>query len=313
MSHLRVFCIHLCCFILFSFNLQSETVDIITFYDYSKEPAKLPLDKFDFRMFGAERIAEAYADGSSDIKKIVVINYVLEPNSPVFKQPKEKLIYILMEPDNVDASYFEHFSRVYSWDDARVDEIKHFKINYPNLMPMIDSLPAFKDKKFCAMVASNMTKPRIEMILFFENKPEGDFDFFGFRKVNCKSYRGTIPGGHSDNGKISTLKNYKFCICFENTTTNKGYITEKIFGCFASGCVPIYWGAPNIQSYIPRGCFIDYRDFKNNEELYLFLKAMTEEEYNKYLECIRSFLKSKEAQLFSPKAHEEIFLDALKS
>ncbi|MCL1721757.1 glycosyltransferase family 10, partial [Vibrio parahaemolyticus] len=52
-----------------------------------------------------------------------------------------------------------------------------------------------------------------------------------------KSYKGSVES------KTHTLKNYKFCICFENAQMIEGYITEKIFDCFFSATVPIYWGA----------------------------------------------------------------------
>ena len=71
--------------------------------------------------------------------------------------------------------------------------------------------------------------------------------------------------------KIETIKHYKFCICYENTQNIKGYITEKIFDCFAAGVVPIYWGASNIEAYIPKTCFIDQREFQEFEEVYQFI------------------------------------------
>ena len=59
-----------------------------------------------------------------------------------------------------------------------------------------------------------------------------------------------------------------------------GYITEKIFGAFAAGCVPsIYYGAPNIETYIPKDCFINYLDFQTPEELYNFMVNMPEDVY----------------------------------
>ena len=90
-----------------------------------------------------------------------------------------------------------------------------------------------------------------------------------------------------------------------------GYITEKIFGCFAAGCVPIYWGAPNVEQYIPKDCFIDYRDFKDLNDLYLFMKSMSKETYDAYLNNIRRFLNSSEAHIFSPENFAKMLLDAV--
>lgn len=42
--------------------------------------------------------------------------------------------------------------------------------------------------------------------------------------------------------KAEYLKQYRFYICPENASV-EGYVTEKVFHCIGSGCIPIYWGA----------------------------------------------------------------------
>ncbi len=44
--------------------------------------------------------------------------------------------------------------------------------------------------------------------------------------------------------KIEFLRQYKFNICPENSDSI-GYVTEKLFDSFESGCIPIYWGSGN--------------------------------------------------------------------
>ena len=181
---------------------------------------------------------------------------------------------------------------------------------------MLANLPLFEEKKFCAMIATNITFERRKMIEFFETKPDEDFEFYGAPKGDFgkhKNYRGPIPGKHSGPEKIEVLKNYKFCVCFENCHHLQGYVTEKIFGCFAAGCIPIYWGAPNIDSYVPRDCYIDYRDFASKEHLYYYLKMMTKEVYEQYLSRIRTYLKSHKAALFSREYFEKIICEAASS
>ena len=46
---------------------------------------------------------------------------------------------------------------------------------------------------------------------------------------------------YNDN-KAEFLKQYRFYICPENASV-EGYVTEKLFHCIGSGCLPIYWGA----------------------------------------------------------------------
>jgi alpha(1,3/1,4) fucosyltransferase len=55
--------------------------------------------------------------------------------------------------------------------------------------------------------------------------------------------------------------------------------------------VPVYWGAPNVENYIPSDCFIDRRKFESNEALLAFLQKMTKEEWEGYLERAQIFLQ----------------------
>ena len=73
---------------------------------------------------------------------------------------------------------------------------------------------------------------------------------------------------------------------FENARDIPGYITEKLFDCLFAGCVPIYWGEPNIQSIVPKECFIDFRHFLAKPDpyaaLYSYINTMSEEAYLTY-------------------------------
>lgn len=254
-----------------------------------------------------------------------VIFYNLTPRyckrCDLSKIPKEKMILFMWEPPTVLKRMYrpkilENFSRVYTWNDDLVDNKKFFKFYYPVLRPMLPELPSFQEKKFCTLVSSNLKSSHLDelyserknVIEYFERVGEAGFEFYGRKWPEgvYKSYRGLC----SD--KLETIKNYRFSICYENIKEIKGYVTEKIFDCFAAGSVPIYWGASNITDTIPKGCFIDRRDFASLEELHTFLRAMTEKEYNGYIERIKTFLSSEEAQLYSQENFDEILCNALK-
>ncbi len=236
------------------------------------------------------------------------------------KIPQEKLVLVMWEPPTTqpqlyDPKIHEQFGKIFTWDDDLVDGKKFFKIHYPALVAMPENIPSFDEKKFCVMIARRLKSKhpkelysmREKVIEFFENRSDGEFDLFGFHweKDHYKNWRGTLPN------KLEKLKEYKFSICYENMRDVKGYITEKIFDCFGAGVVPIYWGASNVTDYIPEDCFIDRRRFANEEELVLFLKKMTREEYEGYIARIRSFLKSDKAKLFSAESFAEAYLSNL--
>jgi hypothetical protein len=259
-----------------------------------------------------------------NIQKIVIFGGTLSEET-FSHLPKEKIFFFNMEPIPMSPEYHAHFARVYTTDDDLVDNQTFFKLPYPYLMPMRTSRPPFEAKRLCVMVSGSdndyperkneLYSERMKMVEFFETKPAGELDIYGrfWVKRHYRDFKGHIPGDHSGEQKISTLSNYRFSICFENTKNVNGYITEKIFACFAAGCVPVYWGASNITDYIPKNCFIDYRDFSSPEELYQFIKNMSKETYEQYLHDIRTFLSSEKAQVFSPATFEKILLDAISS
>ena len=51
--------------------------------------------------------------------------------------------------------------------------------------------------------------------------------------------------------KILEISKSKFVLTFENNKGLNDWVTEKISHAFLAETVPIYWGAPNIQDYLP--------------------------------------------------------------
>lgn len=143
---------------------------------------------------------------------------------------------------------------------------------------------------------------RIQAIEFFEKSIPDSFSLYGRgwnkpkkrsiqeRFFGFKTYT-TYKGEVAD--KIEVLSHFKYCICFENLTNVNGFITEKIVDCFKARCVPIYWGADDITRYIPKTCFIDFRNFRNYRKLLTYLQALNESTYRKYIENIENLLADK--------------------
>ncbi|NTU70753.1 MAG: hypothetical protein HGB10_02890 [Coriobacteriia bacterium] len=109
-----------------------------------------------------------------------------------------------------------------------------------------------------------------------------------------RSYRGEV----SALGKVEKLSEYRFSLCLENTAF-PGYVTEKIFDCFAAGTVPIYLGAPDIEDYIPKGSFIDLRQFSDYLSLEQHLRSMTDDEAAERLSAARTFVESNTAARYT--------------
>ena len=56
-----------------------------------------------------------------------------------------------------------------------------------------------------------------------------------------------------------------FCIAIENSI-DVDYITEKLWEAFSAGCIPIYYGSPNIKEILPHPkSVVVYDDFVHQE------------------------------------------------
>lgn len=246
-------------------------------------------------------------DALKEFDYLVVYDVFPQQIEQLKKFPPEKLILFLWEPpsvipENYDPQYHQIFSKVYTWRDDLVDNIKYYKFHYPVLKPLLEQPIDFSFRRLSTMIVANKNSSfpgelyteRQKLIEFYEARAYQDFDLFGkWWPTSYVTYQGSVDK------KIDYLKYYKFCYTYENIRDVPGYVTEKIFDALEAGTVPIYWGASNVTEYVPPECFVDRRNFTSNDDLYEFLKSMPEEEHAVYLENIRNFLKSTQASLFS--------------
>ena len=246
----------------------------------------------------------------------------------------------IVNPFNHMKIFHLFFSKVYTWNDSIIDNHKYFKYYLPVAIKGLKiKRVLFKDKKLLTMMNMNwlpffpfkllslstkeLYTERIKGINFFDKFYSKDFDLYGRgwnkpqrfsirqRIFGYKKYQ-TYRGEFAQKDKYKILSKYKFCLCFENNEIS-GNISEKIFDCFKSSCIPIYWGAPNVADFIPQNCFIDFRRFKNYQQLSEFLNRMDEKTYRGYTREIEKFLSSKEfLERWSPKAFAKLFLETIQ-
>lgn len=251
------------------------------------------------------------------------------------KQLDVPAFVLLMEavqicPANDSQELIAEYRRVFTWRDDLVDQGRYIKINFSNKFHSSSKFGWNNRIGFCCLIANNKSpakqstldlySERVKIIRWFECNTHGKFDLFGGGwevlpprpgrlgrlwhrvawilacRAGCRafpSYKGKVKD------KRKTLEGYRFSVCYENVKDLPGYITEKIFDCFFAGCVPIYWGASNIVDHIPRGCFIDRREFESHEDLYQYLIDMTEAEYQIRQNAIINFLTSARAKPFA--------------
>ena len=275
------------------------------------------------------RLQQALQKRGHTVKQCLSIKNLDDPDSIIFfdlsddvfnlsAYEKEKAILFLWEPPSVkpvnyDTQYHHYFSKIFTWNDSLVDNKKYFKFHYPQPeLKMIDNIIDFDQKKLCTLIACykgsshscELYSERVNTINFFNRYYLNEFDLYGIGWPQIGCYKGEVDS------KIECLKFYKFCICYENAHF-PGYVTEKIFDCFVAGCVPVYWGADNIDKYVPQNCFIDRRNFATHEQLYDFLVTMPREAYQEYVENIRVYLHSQMAHKFSSDHFINTFINGL--
>lgn len=151
-------------------------------------------------------------------------------------------------------------------------------------------IKVYPKTKLCSMVSSNKTMCQMHVARLMMAQ-------------YCQSYMpfvdlyGTAFGGFTK--AIDTLKDYKFSIVVENYV-DKLYFTEKILNCFATGTIPIYYGAQNISKAFNSDGIIQIfhpshlskiREFIS-DEFYESRKEAIEENLNRALkfECIEDYM-----------------------
>ena len=132
---------------------------------------------------------------------------------------------------------------------------------------------------------------RRKIIEYAERNHIFDFKFFGPNWHKPYSDYACYGGVAED--KAQTAKPYKFIFCLENEFGMNGGVSEKIFDALTLGKVPIYYGASDISSYVPKQCFIDYSLFSSIDECFSYIRNMNDETYYKYIENIRNFMSDK--------------------
>jgi hypothetical protein len=263
------------------------------------------------------REAETPAD-IVDPHTIVVFDVRPDELDRLAAYPSDMLSLVLWKdpvsnPSNFDVEYHRPFGRVYTWSNDLVDNVRYFKLSFPFLRPMGDDLVPFEDRKLCTLVATNgysdhpdeLYSEERKVAEFFTEAASDSFDLFGWGWSPALDRR----SGEPVPGRLACLRGYRFNFCYETVKGWRGFVTGKIFDSFAAGCVPIYWGAPDIAESIPRDCFIAREDFGSEQDLHAFLRDMPARIHAGYLERIRAFLSSQSAVQYSAEHFVRTFVE----
>jgi len=104
---------------------------------------------------------------------------------------------------------------------------------------------------------------------------------FGLKTI----YKGVIRS------KAAVLSKMKFNVVIENMYWD-GYVSEKVFDALQVGCIPIYFGAPDIEDYIPPAAFINGRLFSDPIESVSYALSLSDNKVNNMIQCGQEWLQS---------------------
>lgn len=126
--------------------------------------------------------------------------------------------------------------------------------------------------KFCAFIHSNSgPKKRNEFLFKLSNYKKVDSGGQAFNNI-----------GYCVENKIEWLKDYKFCMCFENFS-EYGYLTEKLLDGMMGGCIPIYWGSESCKEEFNPKSFLNWHDYNDDDKLIKKIIELDNDD-EKYLE-----------------------------
>jgi hypothetical protein len=144
-------------------------------------------------------------------------------------------------------------------------------------------------RKFCNFIYNNATRGSGTAI-------RQDFcrKLMQFKHVDCPgAVLNNMKGGINDRwssdwerGKIEFLKNYKFCIAFENSS-QIGYTTEKLYFAFMANSVPIYWGNPDVAKDLNPRAFVNCNDYGNDFDAVIKRVAELDGDDELYMSMLR--------------------------
>lgn len=152
------------------------------------------------------------------------------------------------------------------WFSADFDRIVNPKPIPLERCTKVDDAEIARKNKFCAFVVSNPKNSlRNKAFHWLSKYKQVDSAGSVFNNMGADIFAGS-GGAGGELKKLEYLKDYKFCLTYENRSSH-GYTTEKYLHAKAAGCIPIYWGDPVFElDFNVDGC-IDARGFKSPSEL----------------------------------------------
>lgn len=263
----------------------------VNVWDYPQENNSIPskfsyvykqLDgEFDMTLLNDVNILK-YLNGEIPISKGKIIADIHE--SPSYNVNQENVYSEVLKN-------YKKFDKIISFNKS-LEHLPNFQLRLPvysvlnksihkNIWPKLGDPTLFKiyeKNKDISCISSNKAFlpghiKRLEFVRYIESM-EPNINLFGV-------------GFNEIEGKIEGLKDYRYSVAIENDTTTNG-ITEKIYDCFLSGVIPIYYGASNLKEYFNMDSILTFNNLEELKDILLNLKGEKGVEfYNNNLNSVK--------------------------
>lgn len=159
------------------------------------------------------------------------------------------------------------------WFGADLDRIANPKPIPVERCTTVSAADLGRKTKFCAFVVSNPTNAIRNAAFEWLNEYKPVDSAGRYKNTVGPALAAGAGGGGGELLKHEFLKDYKFCLAYENNSS-PGYITEKFLHAKAAGCIPIYWGDPKAERDFSMAGAIDARNVKSKEELISLVRSV---------------------------------------
>lgn len=153
-------------------------------------------------------------------------------------------------------------------------QMNYFQKQYNRIQPQ--EYTKFENKKKC-LIATNLNSPhKYKIYEMLQSIVQCDFISNYHESIGKKSV-------YHSSELLNLFNQYLFVFVCENSIAD-GYVTEKIFNCFFSRTVPIYYGSEHITHYFNEDTFINIPPITSRDGMDL----------SKTIDTITSILNNKE-------------------
>ena len=171
----------------------------------------------------------------------------------------------------------ESYDVIYFADREYCKKSPKFQFSFAGSnLPWVKEHKIFPKSKICSMFASSkkITKGHTLRHQIAESLA-GKIDIVGGAANTNRIGNSGSPWDSKD----ELLRDYRFQIVIENDSYQT-YFTEKLTDCFATGTIPIYWGAPDIGKYFNTDGMIIIKDE-------IDLNLLTNDYYHSKIDAIK--------------------------